>query len=85
MSHKSPSLELPRPWGYEDAPLLECKGQNSLRFAECLTHMRQGESVDRPTVIDLLEEASPFLLYTSAAADDLPCVDLGGRYIIKKH
>ena len=24
------------------------------------------------------------LLYTSDAADDLPCVDLGGRRIIKK-
>ena len=32
--------------------------------------------------------ASPFcycLLYTSDAADDLPCVDLGGRRIIKKN
>ena len=30
--------------------------------------------------------AKPFccLLYTSDAADDLPCVDLGGRRIIKK-
>ena len=26
----------------------------------------------------------PCLLYTSDAADDLPCVDLGGRRIIKK-
>ncbi|WP_460413858.1 hypothetical protein, partial [Staphylococcus aureus] len=25
------------------------------------------------------------LLYTSDAADDTPCVDLGGRRIIKKH
>ena len=24
------------------------------------------------------------LLYTSDAADDLPCVDLGGRHLIKK-
>src|SRR5450756_2754320 len=29
-------------------------------------------------------EASPCLLYTSDAADDLLCVDLGGRRIIKK-
>src|SRR5680860_1851420 len=28
--------------------------------------------------------ASPCLLYTSDAADDLLCVDLGGRRIIKK-
>ena len=29
-------------------------------------------------------EAYPCLLYTSDAADDLLCVDLGGRRIIKK-
>ena len=29
-------------------------------------------------------EAIPCLLYTSDAADDLLCVDLGGRRIIKK-
>ena len=34
---------------------------------------------------DLLrEQGRTCLLYTSAAADDLPCVDLGGRRIIKK-
>ena len=27
----------------------------------------------------------PCLLYTSDAADDMQCVDLGGRRIIKKH
>ena len=27
---------------------------------------------------------NPCLLYTSDAADDLPCVDFGGRRIIKK-
>ena len=30
------------------------------------------------------EERGPCLLYTSDAADDLLCVDLGGRRIIKK-
>ena len=30
-------------------------------------------------------EMSTCLLYTSDAADDLPCVDLGGRRIIQKH
>ena len=29
-------------------------------------------------------EAEPCLLYTSDAADDMQCVDLGGRRIIKK-
>ena len=40
------------------------------------------------SLIDALEETSypPCLLYTSDAADDLLCVDLGGRRIIKnKH
>ena len=35
-----------------------------------------------PFVVDVLEVTC--LLYTSDAADDLPCVDLGGRRIIKK-
>ena len=30
------------------------------------------------------EQVKPCLLYTSDAADDLLCVDLGGRRIIKK-
>ena len=30
------------------------------------------------------EFSSPCLLYTSDAADDMQCVDLGGRRIIKK-
>ena len=32
----------------------------------------------------LIEETHACLLYTSDAADDLLCVDLGGRRIIKK-
>ena len=32
----------------------------------------------------LSEDTSTCLLYTSDAADDLLCVDLGGRRIIKK-
>ena len=31
-----------------------------------------------------VEELTSCLLYTSDAADDTPCVDLGGRRIIKK-
>ena len=30
------------------------------------------------------EQALSCLLYTSDAADDLPCVDLGGRRLLKK-
>ena len=32
----------------------------------------------------LVEVDQHCLLYTSDAADDLPCVDLGGRRVIKK-
>ncbi|GAB5803886.1 hypothetical protein JMUB7516_27450 [Staphylococcus aureus] len=35
-------------------------------------------------VINIKEHAHSCLLYTSDAADDTPCVDLGGRRIIKK-
>ena len=34
--------------------------------------------------LDLINEPMICLLYTSDAADDTPCVDLGGRRIIKK-
>ena len=34
--------------------------------------------------IQRLKDINPCLLYTSDAADDLLCVDLGGRRIIKK-
>ena len=34
--------------------------------------------------VSILEDGSVCLLYTSDAADDLLCVDLGGRLIIKK-
>ena len=36
-------------------------------------------------VIVTLKQSFHCLLYTSDAADDLPCVDLGGRRIIKKN
>eukprot|EP00831_Metopus_contortus_P001697 TRINITY_DN10613_c0_g2_i1.p2 TRINITY_DN10613_c0_g2~~TRINITY_DN10613_c0_g2_i1.p2 ORF type:complete len:180 (+),score=29.36 TRINITY_DN10613_c0_g2_i1:313-852(+) len=36
------------------------------------------------TVNNIAVKNTPCLLYTSDAADDTPCVDLGGRRIIKK-
>ena len=33
----------------------------------------------------IIAEYDPCLLYTSDAADDMQCVDLGGRRIIKKN
>eukprot|EP00831_Metopus_contortus_P069181 TRINITY_DN6207_c0_g1_i3.p1 TRINITY_DN6207_c0_g1~~TRINITY_DN6207_c0_g1_i3.p1 ORF type:complete len:165 (-),score=56.11 TRINITY_DN6207_c0_g1_i3:98-592(-) len=41
------------------------------------------ETFDKPTVKNMVESEC-CLLYTSDAADDTPCVDLGGRRIIKK-
>src|SRR5680860_1750264 len=41
-----------------------------------------GDSPEHRPIVELLPECC--LLYTSDAADDLLCVDLGGRRIIKK-
>eukprot|EP00831_Metopus_contortus_P062227 TRINITY_DN54270_c0_g1_i1.p2 TRINITY_DN54270_c0_g1~~TRINITY_DN54270_c0_g1_i1.p2 ORF type:complete len:152 (+),score=47.72 TRINITY_DN54270_c0_g1_i1:32-487(+) len=43
-----------------------------------ITSMSEAEKMES------LKEAKICLLYTSDAADDTPCVDLGGRRIIKK-
>ena len=42
------------------------------------------QRVERVVVAVLVDELLACLLYTSDAADDLLCVDLGGRRIIKK-
>ena len=47
----------------------------------CLWHRRQAAAGGYPPHIRLHKLC---LLYTSDAADDLPCVDLGGRRITKK-
>ena len=41
---------------------------------------------DDPThgLVDYVDQHTSCLLYTSDAADDMQCVDLGGRRIIKK-
>ena len=47
-----------------------------------------GENVDSGDIVNVMvkegDEIQACLLYTSDAADDLLCVDLGGRRIIKK-
>ena len=50
-------------------------------FPEWARHLSLGDVEIRG--IDLVPHDN-CLLYTSDAADDLPCVDLGGRRIIKK-
>mgnify|MGYP007068841177 CR=1 FL=1 len=42
------------------------------------------DTPERVGCIALTDRLGPCLLYTSDAADDLLCVDLGGRRIIKK-
>ena len=49
-----------------------------------LFSFQEGKSVTFPFRGPSLEWYEACLLYTSDAADDLLCVDLGGRRIIKK-
>ena len=62
-----------------------------IRDRSCSTHRlsidRRSTSVYTPESVDATTNgkgADTCLLYTSDAADDLLCVDLGGRSIIKK-
>src|SRR5450756_2338954 len=62
-------------------------GPHRSSFADQSVASRAG-ALRRKEVLTLLSEVSALtqscLLYTSDAADDLLCVDLGGRRIIKK-
>eukprot|EP00831_Metopus_contortus_P053141 TRINITY_DN4463_c0_g1_i7.p1 TRINITY_DN4463_c0_g1~~TRINITY_DN4463_c0_g1_i7.p1 ORF type:complete len:214 (+),score=39.86 TRINITY_DN4463_c0_g1_i7:160-801(+) len=69
------------------------KGKSSfLAIAKSLSNFQHPESLNAliydvesiQKVGYLTQQNSPCLLYTSDAADDTPCVDLGGRRIIKK-
>ena len=53
---------------------------NNYRIARNSFDQTQQNSSDNV----LKSQVAPCLLYTSDAADDLPCVDLGGRRVIKK-
>ena len=52
------------------------------RHAQAMKH-GHGD-VELPYALERGYDIRTCLLYTSDAADDLPCVDLGGRRIIKK-
>ena len=57
----------------------------SLAVDEHAHHLCMGHGVSRhPNDQAIEEQYTNCLLYTSDAADDLLCVDLGGRRIIKK-
>eukprot|EP00831_Metopus_contortus_P014302 TRINITY_DN15916_c0_g1_i3.p2 TRINITY_DN15916_c0_g1~~TRINITY_DN15916_c0_g1_i3.p2 ORF type:complete len:129 (-),score=35.74 TRINITY_DN15916_c0_g1_i3:69-455(-) len=49
-----------------------------------IQQLATGETTSIQDVVMKIEQADVCLLYTSDAADDTPCVDLGGRRIIKK-
>eukprot|EP00825_Cyclidium_porcatum_P051982 TRINITY_DN9719_c0_g1_i2.p2 TRINITY_DN9719_c0_g1~~TRINITY_DN9719_c0_g1_i2.p2 ORF type:complete len:118 (+),score=28.95 TRINITY_DN9719_c0_g1_i2:73-426(+) len=49
-----------------------------------ITCMRDLQRIAYIQEIQKEEQTNPCLLYTSDAADDMQCVDLGGRRIIKK-
>ena len=54
-------------------------------FVESFVKNKTHKVVRRgPQIISMLPDDVLCLLYTSDAADDLLCVDLGGRRIIKK-
>ena len=53
------------------------------RYAELLGHSK-GVLMKAGQILSMVDTSNVCLLYTSDAADDLLCVDLGGRRIIKK-
>ena len=53
--------------------------------ADCLNFSNYERDPECPSIPDEVSNLKKVcLLYTSDAADDTPCVDLGGRRIIKK-
>ena len=63
------------------APLVQ--GQPLRRLTPPAPLLPKGSLLDSATSQEVAL-SEPCLLYTSDAADDTPCVDLGGRRIIKK-
>ena len=56
----------------------------SVAFAIALHNIPEGIAIAMPIYFSTGSRYKACLLYTSDAADDLLCVDLGGRRIIKK-
>src|SRR5680860_175895 len=81
----------------EEGLLARPSGQAGVRFQSSAAILTSPEALARSTDSDHCTclqvpltgppcaKAYPCLLYTSDAADDLLCVDLGGRRIIKKN
>src|SRR5450756_2292755 len=86
-------LELRKSGKYTDRELWEMYGMSERTFYDLVERAKDGSTAedlkDRPSkpknpYRKLTDEDKACLLYTSDAADDLLCVDLGGRRIIKK-
>jgi len=60
------------------------KSRDFHRVASSIVKAPSQAKIIRSVLDELTEEEMACLLYTSDAADDLLCVDLGGRRIIKK-
>ena len=58
--------------------------ENILRLKDEIPQNVVLVAISKTHLPDMIMEAYGCLLYTSDAADDLHCVDLGGRRIIKK-
>eukprot|EP00657_Telonema_sp_P-1_P004841 TRINITY_DN21539_c0_g1_i1.p1 TRINITY_DN21539_c0_g1~~TRINITY_DN21539_c0_g1_i1.p1 ORF type:complete len:127 (+),score=54.64 TRINITY_DN21539_c0_g1_i1:35-415(+) len=59
-------------------------GTNLIRLGVMMSGVFPSNSTPDTAYLDQIEAVITCLLYTSDAADDLLCVDLGGRRIIKK-
>src|SRR5450756_2672117 len=67
-----------------DSPRLSGTNEKGHRRLSVVRIWRDWNLLDRDLLAGGFGQVYPCLLYTSDAADDLLCVDLGGRRIIKK-
>src|SRR5450756_3149064 len=74
--------DLRNPYGLTQKELSDLLGWGSATLSRYENGALQSDANER--MLRMLTEPSNCLLYTSDAADDLLCVDLGGRRIIKK-
>ena len=68
--------------GYLTGRLSSAVGGNQIEALR--RQIRTNNDVMTKTIDELKKQFKACLLYTSDAADDMQCVDLGGRRIIKK-
>src|SRR5665213_4048157 len=75
---------LSTPCAIERSAMIITRPKSNALCARVFSHPRRRESrIEKVGFIQTVYQAHVCLLYTSDAADDLLCVDLGGRRIIK--